>query len=84
MNTLFLLMAEYDGQATVPLSDVAARYLGLSTREANYRANKQTLPFPTFRAGWNKSAYQVHLSDLAAYLDACRAEAVRDWESVNC
>jgi hypothetical protein len=77
-------MAEYDGRATVPLSDVAPRYLGLSEHEANKRANKQTLPFPTFRAGSNKSAYQVHLSDLAAYLDACRAEAVRDWESVNC
>jgi hypothetical protein len=77
-------MAEYDGQATIPLADVAPRYLGLSAAEANKRANKQTLPLPVFRAGSNKSAYQVHLSDLAAYLDACRAEAVRDWESVNC
>ena len=79
MNTAFLLLAQY-GKADVPLSDVASDYLGMTQKEANTRAKRAALPFPAYRVGSNKSPWLVRVTDLAAYLDAEREKAARDWK----
>lgn len=79
MNTAFLLLAQY-GKADVPLAAVASDYLGMTQKEANTRATRAALPFPAYRVGSNKSPWLVRVTDLAAYLDAEREKAERDWK----
>lgn len=46
---------------------------------AKRRANAGTLPFPAFKPDGAKSKFLVSVADLAAYLDAQRAAAMKDW-----
>lgn len=66
MKTMFLLMAEH-GQADIPLSDVAEKYLGISPAKAARLAGAQQLPFPVFRGGSQKSPWLVSVPDLASW-----------------
>lgn len=69
MNTIFLLMAEYE-TASIPLAVVAEKYLGMKAETAAVKATDGTLPIPTFRlADSNKSPRMVHLQDLAEHID---------------
>src|SRR5690554_3310893 len=84
MNTLFLLMAEFDGQAEVSLDDLCPKYTGLEVAKAKREAARQSLPFPARRATRSqKSGWLVHLQDLASYLDTERARARKEWEAIN-
>lgn len=47
MNTMFLLMAEYE-TATVPLSQVCEKYFGMKATTAERKAADNKLPIPTF------------------------------------
>lgn len=78
MNTALFLMAEH-GKAILPLEDVAARYLGLNDRVARAKANRGELPFPAFQPGSQKGPWLVNIADLAAWLDAERDRAARDF-----
>jgi hypothetical protein len=78
MNTTFLLMAEF-GQTDIPLDLVAARYLGLDSKAARWKAAKSELPFPAFRAGSQKSPWLVRVTDLAGWLDGEHDRAFADW-----
>ena len=83
MNTVFLLMAEYNA-TDIPLESVASKYLGIERREAYNRAARQSLPFPAYRpGGTQKSPWVVRITDLAEYLDAARAAAQRDWQEIH-
>lgn len=82
MNTLFLLLAEFE-TSIVPLEKVADKYLGLSKEIANRKADKHQLPFVAHRLGSQKSGYQVHVKDLAKWLDSEWKEARRDWQDCN-
>lgn len=82
MNTTFLLMAEFS-TGDIPLNNIASKYLNLSEKEAGERAKKQTLPFPVFRAGSQKAQWLVHVTDLAAWIDAERSKATQDWRSIQ-
>lgn len=69
MNTIFLLMAEYE-TTSIPLSMIADKYLGMKPETAAVRANEGALPIPTFRlADSNKSPRMIHLQDLAEFID---------------
>lgn len=84
MNTLFLLMAEFDGQAEVALADLCPKYTGMEAAKAKRLAARQALPFPAHRASQSqKSGWLVHLQDLAAYLDSERKKARAEWEAIN-
>lgn len=72
--TLFMLMATYGGGPTVSLDSISEQYFGLSNGTARAHATAGRLPVPAFRAS-QKSPYQVHLSDLAIYIDSKRSEA---------
>lgn len=84
MKTLFLLLAEFDGRADIPLEDVAKKYLDLSYAEASRRAARCELPFPAYRpGGTQKSPWLVRLSDLAEWLDQQAEKARKEWGKVN-
>lgn len=75
MNTMFLLMAEYETPA-VPLSDICEKYLGVKPSTAEKKALLGELSLPTFRLGESqKSPRLVHLQDLAELIDRKRKEA---------
>lgn len=78
MNTVFLLMAQYNGMAIIPIERVCADYFSHLTPEKLLRkAGAGEIDLPITRIeGSQKAAKGVHLSDLATYLDAQRAKAV--------
>jgi hypothetical protein len=80
MNTTFLLLAEF-GQTDIPLELVAAKYLGLDERAARFRAKRNELPFPAFRAGSQKSPWLVRITDLSAWLERERDQAEKEWKA---
>lgn len=81
MNTAFLLMAQYDGKAVIPVADVVRDYFPhLSTDKFLRKALLGEIRLPVVRIdpGTQKSAKGVHLTDLATYLDDRRAAAVKE------
>ncbi|HGJ5855689.1 MAG TPA: pyocin activator PrtN family protein [Arsenophonus nasoniae] len=74
MNTLFLLMAEYES-SQIPLSVVAEKFLNLSPAYANKKASLGDLPFPTYRDNSQKAPRMVDIRDLAEWIDKSRKDA---------
>lgn len=74
-NTYFGLLAEFDGEANIPLDRVAPKYFGLSYEEARRRAPAKMLPCRAFRLGGQKSPWLVSAVDLAALINQQRANA---------
>lgn len=77
MNTAFLLMAQYNGAAIIPLERVCADYFShLTPEKMKLKVAKGEIDLPLVPIeGSQKSARGVHLNDLAAYLDAQHAKA---------
>jgi hypothetical protein len=85
LNTAFLLMAQYNGKALIPLADVCRDYFSHLTPEKLMRkvmAGQIPLPIVHIERS-QKSAKRVHLQDLADYLDKRRAEAMKDFEGLH-
>lgn len=78
MNTAFLLMAQYDGRAIIPVEWVCRDYFSHLTPEKFVRkVSLGDLAIPLVRMeASQKCAKGVHLTDLAQYLDR-RVEAAR-------
>ena len=77
MNTMFLLMAQYNGAVIIPLERVCADYFSHLTPEKmkqKVAAGQIDLPLVQMESS-QKSARGVHLNDLAAYLDKLHAQA---------
>lgn len=77
MNTVFLLMAEFNTPHP-KLSDVCEKYFGLSVKEAAERGRgrgKKPLPVKIFRCGSQKSEWLVDVTDLARHIDECKRAA---------
>lgn len=77
MNTQFLLMAQYNGQAIIPLERICADYFSHLTPEKmkmKVAAGQIDLTLVPMERS-QKSARGVHLNDLAAYLDAQHSRA---------
>lgn len=85
MNTLFLLMAQYSGQAVIPLSQVCADYMGLTVEKFKAKQLSGEIPIPIVRLGANtqKAALGVHLKDLADYIDRQRESAAGEIAKLN-
>ncbi|MBE4578248.1 pyocin activator protein PrtN [Vibrio navarrensis] len=73
LNTLFLLMAEFN-TAVIPLSQISQKYFGLAPATARDRATAGRLPIRSWRES-QKCEYLVSLIDLALYIDEKRKEA---------
>jgi hypothetical protein len=80
MTTIFLLLAQYGATAVVPLDIVARDYFPhLSPEKLLRKTGLGEIRLPVVRIeGSNKSAKGVHVNDLAAYIDARRAAAVKE------
>lgn len=84
MNTAFLLMAQYNGQAIIPLDAVCRDYFGGMTPAHMLRqvsAGQIKLPVVRMERS-QKCAKGVHLQDLAAYLDEGRQAAQKETQQL--
>jgi hypothetical protein len=71
-------MAQYNGQAVIPVSLVAKDYfphLGVDKLIRKISLGQINLPLVRIDVGSQKSARGVHLQDLATYIDAKRTVA---------
>ncbi len=76
MKTLFLLMAQYDGQVIIPLERVCSDYFHLTPEVLKRKVLAGEIDLLIMRMEKSqKSALGVHLNDLADYLDIQRAKA---------
>ena len=85
MKTTFLLMAQYEAQAVVPIDAVCRDYfspLTVATLLRKISAGEIRLPLVRMEAS-QKGAKGVHVEDLAAYIDARRAAAVKECEQLS-
>jgi hypothetical protein len=80
MNTAFLLMAQYDGLAVIPVNLVCRDYFPHLTPDKFVRkVSAGDINIPLIRMeGSQKCAKGVHLQDLAEYLDVRRAAARKE------
>ncbi len=81
MNTAFLLMAQYDAKAVIPVASVVKDYFPHLTTENFVRKvalGDIKIPLVRIEPGSQKCAKGVHLNDLAQYLDDRRAAAVKE------
>ncbi len=84
MNTLFLLMAQYNGQAIIPLDFVCKDYFTHLTPDMFQRkalAGQIKIPITRLESS-QKTAKGVHLQDLANYLDEARAAAIKECQQL--
>lgn len=84
MNTIFLLLAQYE-TAEIPLERCCEDFFGVSKERAVSLALRQALPVPAYKAGGAKSqaGWFVDVRDLAALIDEQRAKAQEEWRKVN-
>jgi hypothetical protein len=85
LNTAFLLMAQYDGQAIIPVESVCADYFPhLRPDQFVRKVGAGEIKLPLVRAETSqKSAKGVHLQDLADYLDKRRDAARKELEQLT-
>lgn len=80
MKTVFLLMAQYDAQAVVPIDSVCRDYfapLTVPTLLRKISSGEIRLPLVRMESS-QKGARGVHVEDLAKYIDDRRAAAVKE------
>lgn len=81
MNTAFLLMAQYEAQAVIPVAIVVRDYFSHLTTDKFLRKvalGEINIPLLRIEASSQKAAKGVHLTDMAKYLDDRRAAAVKE------
>jgi hypothetical protein len=80
MNTAFLLMAQYNGSAIIPVDKVCKDYFSHLTPEKFVRKiSLGEIMIPLVRMEHSqKCAKGIHLQDLADYLDQRRAAALKE------
>lgn len=81
MNTAFLLMAQYNGQAIIPAGVVVRDYFSHLTLDKFVRkvaVGEINIPLVRIEAGSQKAAKGVHLTDLAKWIDDRREAAVKE------
>lgn len=85
MNTAFLLMAQYNGKAVIPVDLVCKDFFSHLTPDKFVRKvslGEIKIPLMRMEAS-QKCAKGVHINDLAAYLDKCRAAAIKEAEQIG-
>ncbi len=85
MNTSFILLAQYDGLAVIPIERVCEDYfchLNATGLVGKITRGGIALPLTRIETG-QKSARGVHVSDLAAWIDARRAAAVKELKQIT-
>lgn len=77
MNTIFLLMAQYNGLAVIPLDRVCQDYMNLTVEKFKKKQMAGEIDIPVTRLGpqSQKAGLGIHLQDLADYIDTQRKKA---------
>lgn len=85
MKTLFLLMAQYNGQAVIPLPTLCQDYFShLTPIKLQRKIMAGDIDLPITRIGDTQKATKgVHVEDLAAYLDKQRAIALSENDKLH-
>jgi len=86
MNTAFLLMAQYDGLAVIPVGTVVRDYFPHLSPDKFLRkvaTGEIKIPLLRIEASSQKAARGVHLIDLANYIDARRAAALKEAQQLQ-
>jgi hypothetical protein len=85
MKTVFLLMAQYDGLAVIPVDMVCRDYFRHLTVEKFLRkVLSGEISIPVVRMEGNqKCAKGIHVNDLAAYLDKQTEAARKECEQLK-
>jgi len=85
INTAFLLMAQYDGKAIIPIDAVCRDYFShLTPTKLVEKVRAGELKLPLVRLGpGQKAAKGVALNDLAEYLDKQIKAARRDLDQLT-
>ncbi len=80
MNTLFLLMAQYEGKAVIPLDRVCADYMNLTVEKFKRKRLEGEIDIAVIRLGAEsqKAGLGIHLKDLADYIDRQRDKASKE------
>lgn len=80
MKTVFLLMAQYDAKAVIPVDALVRDYFPhLSADKFIRKVSAGEINIPLIRMeGSQKAAKGVHLQDLADYIDARREAAKKE------
>jgi len=84
MKTLFLLMAQYDGQVIIPVDTVCADYFShLSPKNLRQNIAHGKIDIPLVQIDSSRQAARgVHINDLAQYIDKQREAAKSDHEKL--
>ncbi|WP_065494000.1 pyocin activator PrtN family protein [Burkholderia sp. CCA53] len=84
MNTVFILMAQYGATAVIPVECVCRDYFShLTVPQFVRKVNAGEIALPLVRMeGSLKSAKGVHVDDLAKWIDARRAAAVKECDQL--
>ena len=80
MKTAFILLAQYDGRSVIPVEIVCRDYfthLGPQKLVGKITRGEIALPLVRMDTG-QKAARGIHISDLANWIDARRAAAVKE------
>lgn len=86
MNTAFLLMAQYNAIAVIPLNLVVRDYFPhLSTQKflQKIATGEIKLPLTRIEQKSQKAAKGVHITDLAAYIDEQRALGLKESQQLT-
>jgi hypothetical protein len=87
MKTVFLLMAQYDGKAAVPVETIARDYFGVDKGGMPRflrKLDSGEIPLPVMRMEKSqKGARLISLQDLAAFLDERRADAQKELQQTT-
>jgi hypothetical protein len=85
VNTAFLLMAQYQAAAIIPVEWVCRDYFSHLKPDQFVRlAATGQIAIPIVRmSSSQKAAKGVHLQDLADYLDACREAGRKELEQMQ-
>ena len=85
LNTAFLLMAQYNGKAIIPLDEVRRDFFShLTLPKLLRKLSSGDIALPLMRIETSqKCAKGVHLQDLADYLDKRRQVAQREFSHMN-
>jgi hypothetical protein len=85
MKTVFLLLAQYDATAVVPIDAVCRDYfphLEVDKLVRKIALGEIALPLVRIEKS-QKSARGVHIQDLADYIDARRADAQKELDQLR-
>lgn len=85
LSTPFLLFAQYGGQAIIPVEAVCRDYFSHLTPDKFLRkVSAGEIAIPVVRAETSQKCQKgVYLHDLAAYIDARREDALKEFKQLH-